>query len=159
MFKKLARAIHRLAEAVEFFNETECCRSRAGLVTKADLQETENKIMAAIVTVKDYVAAVDEHLNGIGETVDGLVTATGNMSTSLTGIAGDVTDLKRQIEQINNNPGPISAEDQALITDSLAKFDALAAKVTAAKEATDVAAAAAKQLDDATEAAPTPPTA
>ncbi len=129
-------------------------KSHANLATKDDLKHLGEQIMSAI---SDYTAAVDAHLDGIGTNVDGLVEAVGGISTSIGGISGDVTELKRLLEEINNNPGPISSEDQARLTASLDRVATLATKVQAAKDAAATAAAAAKALDDATENVPTPP--
>ncbi len=153
---------HELAHELRALNDTlksgfEWFRSHAQLATKDDLKHLGDKIMSKI---SDYVTAVEAQLDGIGQNVDGLVTAIGGINTSLTGISGDVTELKRIITDLNNNPGPITPADQALLDESLTRLGALSTKAQAAKDAAQTAADAAKVLDDATAAPPpTPPTA
>ncbi len=149
-----------IAHELRAINETlktgfEWFRLHAHLATKEDLKQLGDKIMSKI---SDYVTAVETQLDGIGQNVDGLVTAIGDISTSIGGIAGDVTALKALIDQLNTNPGPITPEDQALLDQSLVKLSALSTKAQSAKDAASVAAQAAKTLDDATENPPAPPT-
>lgn len=40
-------------------------------------------------------------------------------SAELEGISADQTRILEKLEKIDSNPGPISAEDQTLLTDSL----------------------------------------
>lgn len=110
------------------------------LATKIGLRRTRNIIMSAI---SEYVAAVEAAHEEISTGVDEIVASVG-------GIAADVAALKALIEKLENNPGPISPEDQALLTQALTAVTALATK-------TKAAATAAKELDAATETAPTPP--
>ena len=49
----------------------------------------------------------------------------------IAGITGDVADLKAQIEALQNSPGTISPEDQALLDGIQTRATALADKVTA----------------------------
>lgn len=106
----------------------------------ARLAEMESKIMSAI---SDYTDAVDAKFSEIGTSVDELV-------TSVAGVTGDVATLKELILKLENNPGQISTEDQALLTKSVATVTSLA-------DRTKAIAAAAKELDAATETPPTPP--
>lgn len=95
--------------------------------------------------IQDYQVAVDVLFTEIGTAVDGI-------AASMVGIEGDVQRLKAKIIQLETNPGPISPEDQAILTSSVATVSALATKVAAAN-------AALKALDDATapDEVPTPP--
>lgn len=93
--------------------------------------------------IGDYSAAVDAKFAEIGTSVDEIV-------ASHVGLAADVAGLKKIILELQNNPGPISAEDQALL-------DSGVAKVTALAEKTAAVSAALKELDAATETSPTPP--
>jgi hypothetical protein len=100
-------------------------------------------------SIKSYSDKVNAAFDEIGATTDTLVTA-------LTGVTGDVAFLKDTIVALQNNPGPISPEDQALL-------DAGVPRATAAVEKLRVAAEAARVLDDATagpivEPPPVPPT-
>ncbi len=92
--------------------------------------------------IKDYEARVDAVFTAIGSSVDSIV-------SSVSGVAGDVDRLKALIKQLQDNPGPISPEDQALLDKSEAAANALSSRVAGVKEA--LAA-----LDAATEEAPTP---
>jgi len=110
------------------------------LASKTDLENVKDKIMSAIST---YSEAVNAKFDEIATSVD-------ELGASLTGIAADVAGLKDIILQLQNNPGPISAEDQALL-------DAGVTKVTSLATRTAAAAAAAKELDAATENPPATP--
>ncbi len=93
--------------------------------------------------IEDYTAAVDAKFAEIGTSVDDIV-------TSVAGVTADVTSLKDIILQLQNNPGPISPEDQALLDKGVANVTALATRVA------DVSAAL-KALDAATETPPPAP--
>lgn len=103
------------------------------------IAEMENRIMSKI---SEHDEAMNAKFAEIGEGVDELVTA-------VTGISGDVGSLKEIILKLETNPGPISPEDQALLTSGVVKVTALAERVKAL-------AAAAKTLDAATETPATP---
>ena len=64
------------------------------------------------------------------------------LHTSVAGIETDVTWLKDEIVRLNNTPGPISPEDQALLDAIEARATALVTRV--------------QTLDAATETPPTP---
>lgn len=87
-------------------------------------------------TIKSYSDKVNAAFDEIGATTDTLVTA-------FNGVTGDVAFLKDTILQLQNNPGPISAEDQALL-------DAGVPRAVAAVEKLRVAEAAVRALDEAT---------
>lgn len=110
------------------------------LATKIGLKCTENKIMSKI---SEYVEAVQTGYTEIGNAVD-------EIGASVGGIQTDITNLKDIIEKLQNNPGPISPEDQALLDNSVTLVNSLATKVKAA-------AAAIKELDAQTETAPEAP--
>jgi len=93
--------------------------------------------------ISDYTESVDAKFAEIGTSVDELV-------TSVAGVTGDVASLKELILKLENNPGPITPEDQALLTKSLATVTALADRTKAVSEAL-------KALDAATETPPTAP--
>lgn len=92
--------------------------------------------------ISDYAAAVETAFSNINVSVE-------TLGTGITGVTKDVADLKAIIEQINNNPGPISTEDQALLTNSLAKLDGLKSTLQSLAEA-------ASNLDNATGEPPVP---
>lgn len=70
------------------------------------------------------------------------------VATATAGLAGDIEALNKKIEELQNSPGDITPEDQALLDELTTLGEGLAAKAEAA-------AAAAKALDDANP--PTPP--
>lgn len=92
--------------------------------------------------VSDYVTAVDTAYNNIDE-------ATSTLETSLAGVSDDVAYLKETIQALENNPGPITPEDQALLTGALSRVNSLSARLTSVKESLSA-------LDEAT-TRPTPP--
>jgi len=92
--------------------------------------------------ISDYTARVNAKFDSISE----LATALG---TALGGIADDVLFLKAKIEEIQNNPGPITPADQALLDASEERLGTLVTNLGALKTA-------AEQLNAATQR-PTPP--
>lgn len=53
------------------------------------------------------------------------------ISAGIDGIAADLDALNALILQLQNNPGPISPEDQAILDSAVAAGEALAARVEA----------------------------
>lgn len=104
------------------------------------LAEMEKKIMGQLT---EYSEAVNAKFSEIGDSVDGFV-------SSLAGVSADVTFLKDALSKIDNTPGPLSPEDQALLTSSLNRLTGLADRVKKVAEA-------AKALDDSTEPSQLPP--
>lgn len=93
--------------------------------------------------IRDYITAVDTSYN----TIDEAVTA---FEKGLTGVTGDVSYLKETIQKLQDNPGPISAEDQALLTGAQERVNALAARLAPLS-------AALTALDEATTRPEPPP--
>jgi hypothetical protein len=87
-------------------------------------------------TIQSYAAKVNVAFDEIGASVDTLV-------GSLAGLTTDVTFLKDTIVKLQNNPGPISAEDQALLDAGVPRAEAAVAKLKAASDQ-------AKALDETT---------
>lgn len=85
----------------------------------------EKRIMSAI---SDYAAKVNASFDAIEA---GVMAA----NTSLTGLVDDVAYLKEVIDKLQNNPGPISPEDQALLDSAQARTDALGTRVEAFRAA------------------------
>lgn len=79
--------------------------------------------------IKKFADEVNARFDEIGTAVDGVV--------------DDVAYLKQKIDELQNNPGPISPEDQAILNDLQARVNVTADKL--------------KALDSATERPPTPP--
>lgn len=130
--ESLACAIRTLAEQLSSQNGTQAILDRI-----AQLERNMTK------EIQEFSDAVDVKFTEIGNDVDELL-------TNLGGVAKDVQELKDIITKLETNPGPISAEDQALLTSAVAKVTALSERVKAAN-------AAVKALDDATETPPVPP--
>jgi len=120
--------------------ELEWLKSHLNFATKNDLKKAVEHIMSAI---SDYTGRVETKLADIGSDVDKCVQGLG-------GVAKDVTDLKALIKQLQDNPGPITPEDQSLLDASEAKLASLSDRV----KAFNVALAA---LDATTENGVTPP--
>lgn len=64
-------------------------------------------------------------------------------ATSLSGLTGDIAELNRKIEDLQNSSGGVTPEDQVLIDDLQTQGEAVAAKAEAL-------ATALKALDEAT---------
>lgn len=125
----------------------ELCGIREQLVKQQDnnailcrMEEIENKIMSA---VSEYSELVNTKFSEIGDSVDEVVAA-------VSGVSGDVASLKDIILKLENNPGPISPEDQALLTQGVAR-------VTALSDRLNGVATTLKELDAATATTEVPP--
>jgi hypothetical protein len=70
-------------------------------------------------------------------------TAFEKLGVAVDGVASDVDFLKAEIKKLQENPGPITPEDQAILDGIESRTNALSAKVEA--------------LDAATEQPPVPP--
>jgi len=147
--KSFSELAHAIREATKQRNQ-ECATSqqladvfhklRQALASKEDLKQWKEEIMSAIST---YTDAVNSAFAEIGTSVDEIV-------TSVAGVSGDVASLKDIILKLQNNPGPISAEDQALLDNGVIGVTALAERIKKVSSAL-------KDLDAATESAPVPP--
>lgn len=127
----LTRELHEVLEVMR--NGIEWFKSHSQLATKCDLKEMETKIMSVI---SDFAAKQKAFNDRQGASIDGLV-------TSVSGITADVQTLNDKIDELQNSPGGITPEDQALLNDLETAGNALADKI----EAT---AAALKALDEQT---------
>ena len=105
--------------------------------TKQDLHATEQRIMSAIA---DFAAKQKAFNDRQGAAVDAAV-------TSITAIQGDLKTLNDKITELQNSPGAITPEDQALLDQLDAQGEAVSTKVEAA-------AAALSNLDAMTPPAP-----
>lgn len=115
-------------------------KSTAGLATKSDLAQLGHKIMSAISDFAAKQKAFNERLDN----------AVSSVSTSVTGLQGDIQSLNDKITALQNSSGTVTPEDQALIDQLEAQGGAIADKLEAASSALTA-------LDELTP--PTPPTA
>lgn len=93
---KLTEAISSLAHEIcalrgERKNEFDWLKSHAGLATKQDLKELVNKIMSVL---SDWAAKVSPKLERLQKGID---------------------NLQALVEKLQNTPGAITPEDQALL--------------------------------------------
>jgi outer membrane murein-binding lipoprotein Lpp len=96
-----------------------------GLATKNDIKKIGERIMSAI---SEFQTRVNAKFDALASSVDG--------------VAADVEFLKKKIEELQNNPGPISPADQAILDELEARIGTLTTKVS--------------DLDAQTDSAPTP---
>lgn len=122
--KELADSVRALACAIE--SAAKELRDHFKLATKCDLKEMECRIMSVISQFGDQVNAKFDELG-----------------TAVDAVASDVDFLKAEIKKLQENPGPITPEDQAILDGIQSRANALSAKVAA--------------LDAATEQPPVPP--
>lgn len=97
------------------------------------LAEMEERIMSRVT---DFAVAQKAYNDRQAIAIDNIV-------ASQAGITGDVAELKRLIEELQNSPGGITPEDQALLDELQATGEAATAKLEAQ-------AAALAALDEAT---------
>lgn len=107
-----ACSMDRLTEHLE--KEFEWRKSHLHLATKQDLKETEQRIMSKI-------SEFAEKQNAFNDRVDAAVT----------GLQGDIQALNDKITELQNSPGQITPEDQALLDAIQTRSEGIAAKVEA----------------------------
>lgn len=114
--KKLIRAISDLTDAIGGLSHTihRSLRSLRCLVTKQDLEETETNIMSKISEFAERQNAFNARLD-----------------TAVEGLTQDVQGLKQVIEDLQNSPGAITPEDQALLDDIEARTSTIVSKLEA----------------------------
>lgn len=110
----LTEAILVLAGAVKGRNDVEFFKSLSNIATKTDLKEMETRIMSAI---SDY-AAKQSAFND-------------RQDAAITDLQGDVQNLNDQITALQNSPGSITPEDQALLDGLTARGESIATKLEA----------------------------
>lgn len=91
------------------------------------LIELNRKVRIMASAISDFSDRVTKAFDEIGASVDAAV-------QSLAGVAKDVTDLKALIDKLQNTPGAITPEDQALLDQAQAKADLLVTKTAALKQ-------------------------
>jgi hypothetical protein len=125
----------RFVRAMESVAFRSCC----GSVSKRDLQQLEKNIMSAI---SDFSAIVTTAFQQMGQGIQ-------SISGSVAGLTEDINGLKALIEQLQNNPGSITPEDQALLDQAQVAANTLAADLNIIKDALAL-------LDAQTQNPPTP---
>lgn len=108
----LAKESSQLRAIIE--KEIKWARSRHGVATKNNIEETEKKIMSAI---SDFSAKQKAYNDRISNAIDGIST--------------DIGALNDKITELQNSPGAITAEDQALLDEAQRQGEAVATKVEA----------------------------
>lgn len=114
---RLADSVELLAKVLHDLGRNNNC------VILERLAHLESKIMSAI---SDYSLRVNTAFDAISGSVDAIV-------NSVAGIAGDITELKRIIAELQSNPGPITPEDQALLDALESKVGSLVARAETVK--------------------------
>lgn len=122
--------------------------------TKQDLENLANKIMSKI---SDYLAQQSTFNDDLEVKIDAVATAQTGLATSVNGVSGDVAELKRLIDTMQNSAGEFTPADQATADAIQARTTALAAKFAAASDAIKVSSDALKALDDLTPPPAPPP--
>lgn len=106
----VAVELHHIAEALSHSPGT----GNAGLVTTEQFTAGIQKIMSAISEFAARQSAFNDRLD-----------------TAVAGVSADVAALNAKIEELQNTPGEITPEDQALLDDIEARSDAITTKLEA----------------------------
>jgi len=114
---RLADSIELLAKVLHDLGRNDNC------VILERLAHLESKIMSAI---SDYSLRVNTAFDAIGASVDAIV-------TSVTGVTGDIAELKRLIVELQASSGTVTPEDQALLDALETKVGSLVARSEAVK--------------------------
>lgn len=120
--KILSGFVEKLSEIAIYFSqvlqqrrdEFEWFQKHPEFVTKHDLEEMEKRIMSAI----SKFAAEQKTFND-------------RIDTAITGLGEDIKALNDKITELQNSPGAITPEDQALLDDLQARGDVIATKLEA----------------------------
>lgn len=117
--------IDAIKAAIEFHvvgltTEMQRLRSAFHFATKEDLTKAKDEIMA---TIQEFATTVQQSFTRISTAVDGVV--------------ADVDALKAKIDELQNSPGQITPEDQALLDAIQNQAGAVADKLEALDAATE----------------------
>lgn len=127
----LAHALRDLADAVRHAGGTQLILHR--------INELESKIMSKIT---DFATAQQAFNDQQSAAIDGI-------TSSITGLQGDIAALNQKITDLQNSPGTITPEDQALLDSLQAQGGTISSRLQSV-------ASALATLDAQTP--PTPPT-
>ena len=110
--------------------------------------------------ISDFAASVKASFESISSDVDTVVASNTEITTAVAGVSADVKQLKDTIDKLQNSPGTITPEDQALLDSAQSQASSAASKLKSASDALKAQADALKALDESTapSEAPTPPT-
>ncbi len=115
---EILSALSRIVSVLQSIHQQQLASAGSGsrdrAVTKCDLEQTERTIMSAI---SDF-AAKQKAFND-------------RQDTAVSGLTADVEALNKKIEELQNSPGAITPEDQALLNDLETRGDAITAKLEA----------------------------
>ena len=112
VFLHLSAVLERLDKNIQA--QTAWFQAHLSAATKHDLEQMEKRIMSAI---SDFAAKQNAFNDRLDKAVEG--------------VTGDVAELNRMIKQLQDNPGPISPEDQALLDQLQARGETVTAKLEA----------------------------
>lgn len=129
--KKLCRAISDLTDAIGGLATTIHwgLRSLRWLATKQDLEETEQNIMSKISEFAERQNAFNTRIDAA---VDGLTTDVQELKKTIAVRARRLSGRPpRQREELQNSPGAITPEDQALLDDIENRTSTIVAKLEA----------------------------
>ncbi len=76
-------------------------------------------------------------MSKIQEFVDAVNQYNDRIDTAIDGLSADITALKEEIERLQNTPGEITPEDQALLDSIQTRVGAIADKLSALDAATE----------------------
>lgn len=88
-------------------------------------------IFCAVILLAAILYTRDQIMSKISEFSDRVNAAFGSIDQAVTGVSADVQSLKAEIEKLQNTPGDISPEDQAILDGIEAKVNDVAGKLTA----------------------------
>lgn len=95
---------------------------------RVNLSDLNRKLELIMSAISDFVAKQKAFNDRQGAAIDAAV-------QSLSGITGDIQTLNDKITQLQNNPGPISPEDQGLLDEALTIGSSLADKAESLSQA------------------------
>lgn len=124
--------------------------------------EILQELKGNMATLQEQLAAQKAQLTEIASNIDGVTDGVAALTTSFTGISGDVAQLKKLVEQLQGSPGSITPEDQVTLNEMQGIINGLTPKTAKAKTDLDAVKQAAAELDAATadgsgDGGPTPP--
>lgn len=152
---EVAKALREIYVAIKI--EREDRRSIHDIERKLD--DLHNQGVKIMSKLSDFLTAQEQFNATQSAGIDSVVESVSSVSTSLTGLAGDVQSLNDKITELQNSVGGVTPEDQARIDNLQSQGATMAEKVTSASAALATAATALAALDAATPPVVPPPAA